>query len=111
MVAGICTVGFILLVVVSALAGFFLDTDVAVLLEEFSRPVTLSIIRFTLLQAALSTVLSLAVAVPLSIALARRQQFFGRRLIIMLSSISFIIPVMVAVLGIVAVHGLSLIHI
>ena len=72
---------------------------------ELSRPYTLSIIRFTIWQALLSTLFSIALAIPLARALHRRQRFFGRQLIIRLTSISLIVPTMVAILGIIAVHG------
>ena len=63
-----------------------------------------SAIRFTLYQAALSALFSVALAVPVARALARRQ-FFGRRLLITLLGAPFILPVIVAVLGLLAVFG------
>lgn len=63
-------------------------------------------IRFTLVQAALSALFSVALAVPVARALARRQ-FFGRRLLITLLGAPFILPVIVAVLGLLAVFGRS----
>ena len=63
------------------------------------------ILRFTLWQAFLSCLLSIALAIPFARALARRQQFWGRNLLIRLSSLSLIIPTMVAVFGIATVHG------
>ena len=76
------------------------------LLAELANPLTLSLIRFTLWQAALSTLLSVALAIPLARALARRD-FRGRGALIRLSSVSLVIPSMVAALGMVAVHGRS----
>ncbi|MGI9310821.1 MAG: thiamine/thiamine pyrophosphate ABC transporter permease [bacterium] len=77
----------------------------AAVAAELAKPVTRSIIRFTLWQATLSAALSVGLAVVLARALARRGRFLGRRLILRLSSVSLIIPTMVAVLGLVAVHG------
>ncbi|MGD9863950.1 MAG: thiamine/thiamine pyrophosphate ABC transporter permease ThiP [Pseudodonghicola sp.] len=61
-------------------------------------------VRFTLLQAALSAGLSVALAVPVARALARRR-FPGRRALIALMGAPFILPVIVAVLGLLAVFG------
>lgn len=61
-------------------------------------------IRFTILQAGLSAAFSVALAVPLARALARRR-FAGRRLLIALMGAPFILPVIVAVLGLLAVFG------
>lgn len=72
---------------------------------ELANPLTRAIIRFTVLQAALSTLLSIALALPLARALARRVRFRGRGLLLRLTSVSFVIPSMVAALGMVAVHG------
>ncbi|SEP99659.1 thiamine transport system permease protein [Thalassovita taeanensis] len=63
-------------------------------------------VRFTLLQATLSAGLSVALAVPVARALARRQ-FAGRRVLITLLGAPFILPVIVAVLGLLAVFGRS----
>jgi thiamine transport system permease protein len=61
-------------------------------------------LRFTLLQAALSAVVSCALAVPLARALARRR-FPGRTVLIRLLAAPFLLPVVVAVLGLLAVFG------
>lgn len=102
---GFVALGGILLIVLCAIGALIAEAGLLDVMAEWNKPITLSIIRFTLWQATLSTLISVALAIPLSRALARRQHFFGRRAIIRLSSISFIIPSMVAILGIVAVHG------
>ncbi|GFE64351.1 ABC transporter permease subunit [Litoreibacter roseus] len=61
-------------------------------------------VRFTLLQAVLSAVLSVVFAIPVARALARRR-FRGRRVLITLLGAPFILPVIVAVLGLLAVFG------
>jgi thiamine transport system permease protein len=63
-------------------------------------------LRFTVVQAALSSALSVALAVPLARALARRQ-FRGRRVLVTVLGAPFILPVIVAVLGLLAVFGRS----
>ena len=61
-------------------------------------------IRFTLTQAFLSAFFSLALAVPVARALSRRR-FAGRNLLITLLGAPFILPVIVAVLGLLMVFG------
>ncbi|MFW8593944.1 thiamine/thiamine pyrophosphate ABC transporter permease ThiP [Cribrihabitans neustonicus] len=61
-------------------------------------------LRFTVTQAALSALLSVALAVPVARALARRR-FAGRRILVALLGAPFILPVIVAVLGLLAVFG------
>lgn len=63
-------------------------------------------VRFTLWQAALSATLSAAFAVPVARALARRD-FAGRGLLVILLGAPFILPVIVAIMGLVAVFGRS----
>ncbi len=63
-------------------------------------------IRFTLFQAVLSAAFSVALAIPVARALARRN-FIGRRLFVTLLGAPFLLPVIVAVLGLLAVFGRS----
>ncbi len=65
-----------------------------------------SALRFTLVQASLSAVISVVVAVPLARALVR-QSFPGRSLVLTLLGAPFLLPVIVAVLGLLAVWGRS----
>lgn len=65
----------------------------------------LRVARFTLLQAGLSTLLSVALAIPVARALARRRDFAGRSWIIRLSAVPLGLPALVATLGIVEVWG------
>ena len=66
---------------------------------------TLRVLWFTVLQATLSTVLSLAFALPVARALARRPAFPGRSLLIGLYGLPLVLPTIVAVVGIAAVWG------
>jgi thiamine transport system permease protein len=61
-------------------------------------------IRFTILQAILSATFSAVLAIPLARALARRQ-FRGRGALVTLLGAPFILPVIVAVFGLLAVFG------
>lgn len=66
---------------------------------------TQRVIRFSLYQATLSTLLSLGIALPIALALAHTPRFPGRSLIVTLFSLSLVIPTIVAIYGIVAVYG------
>ncbi|WP_146347459.1 thiamine/thiamine pyrophosphate ABC transporter permease ThiP [Falsiphaeobacter marinintestinus] len=63
-------------------------------------------VQFTVVQALLSAGLSVGLAVPVARALARRR-FRGRRMLITLLGAPFILPVIVAVLGLLEVFGRS----
>ena len=63
-------------------------------------------LRFTLLQAGLSALISGVLAVPVARALARRR-FRGRGVLIALMGAPFLLPVITVVLGLVAVYGQS----
>ena len=60
--------------------------------------------RFTVLQACLSAVISVLLAIPVARGLARRR-FVGRGVLIVLMGAPFILPVLVAVIGLLAVFG------
>jgi thiamine transport system permease protein len=62
------------------------------------------VLGFSLWQALLSTLLSLGLAIPVASALARRR-FTGRRLLLKLFGLSLVLPVIIAIFGMVAVHG------
>ncbi len=61
-------------------------------------------VRFTLVQATLSALVSVGLAIPVARALARRR-FAGRRALITLLGAPFILPVIVAILGLLQVFG------
>lgn len=68
-------------------------------------PYILRVLSFTLLQAGLSTVLSIAIGLPLARALARRQAFPGRGLILRLLNLPLALPAIVVIIGIIEVYG------
>lgn len=65
------------------------------------------VIRFSLYQALLSTLLSLSLAIPVALALSHKPSFIGRSQLVSLFSLSLVIPTLVAIYGIVAVFGRS----
>ncbi|MGB0901141.1 thiamine/thiamine pyrophosphate ABC transporter permease ThiP [Halocynthiibacter sp.] len=87
-----------------------LGTLIAVALRaEFSQglgPADIAALKFTLTQAFFSALISTALAIPIARALARRR-FPGRQILITLLGAPFILPVIVAVLGLLAVFGRS----
>ena len=64
----------------------------------------LAALRFTLWQALLSALISVSLAVPVARALAR-QVFWGRNLLVTLLGAPFLLPVIVAIFGLLAVFG------
>jgi thiamine transport system permease protein len=62
------------------------------------------VIRFTFMQAVLSTLLSVIPAIFVAQALFRRR-FVGRRLLLKLYAMTLVLPVLVAVFGLLAVYG------
>lgn len=63
-------------------------------------------LRFTLLQAALSALISTILAIPVAKALARRH-FPGRSALITLMGAPFLLPVIVAIMGLLSLFGRS----
>jgi thiamine transport system permease protein len=63
-----------------------------------------SAVKFTIWQAFLSAIFSTILAIPVARALARRR-FWGREFLITLLGAPFILPVIVAVLGLLAIFG------
>ena len=68
-------------------------------------PYVLRVLSFTLLQAGLSTILSLALGLPLARALARQQEFRGRGLLLRLLNLPLALPAITVIIGIIEVYG------
>ncbi len=66
---------------------------------------TLHILEFSVIQAGMSTMLSVAFGLPIARAFARRARFPFRRLFVRLMELPLVIPVIVAVFGVTAVWG------
>lgn len=73
--------------------------------ELFGNSYTQRVIWFSFKQATLSTLLSLALALPVALALSHKPRFPGRFVIVNVFSLSLVIPTIVAIYGIVAVFG------
>ncbi len=90
-----------------ALAAGFLPVLWMGAAQGFSRfdSYILRVLSFTLLQAGLSAAISIAIGLPLARALARRQDFPGRRLIVRLLNLPLALPAIVVIIGIIEVYG------
>jgi thiamine transport system permease protein len=94
-------------VTAAALGCLTLGTAVVVARQSGSLiplPADWAAVRFTLLQAALSALISCVLAIPVARALARRC-FAGRSFLITLMGAPFLLPTIVAVLGLLAIFG------
>ncbi|MGB8813907.1 MAG: thiamine/thiamine pyrophosphate ABC transporter permease ThiP [Paracoccaceae bacterium] len=93
--------------VAAALLALTMGTLVLVLMQAGGAGLAAAdwaAVRFTLWQAALSATISVGLAVPVARALFRRR-FAGRGALIALLGAPFLLPVIVAVLGLLAVFG------
>ncbi len=75
--------------------------------DAWGEPYIRRVVLFTIGQALLSTLLSVGLAIPVARALARRQAFPGRDVLLRLFSLPLVMPTLVAILGIVAIYGKS----
>ncbi len=97
---GLAAAAFVAALILAALGAVFWRADAGRGLGSADW----AAIRFTLSQAAVSAVISVALAVPLARALARRS-FRGRGLLITLLGAPFLLPVIVAVMGLLSIFG------
>jgi thiamine transport system permease protein len=100
---GFFALGLILGVIGAAFTGLFLAAGTE--LPQLPWLYIGGVVRFTLLQAALSTAISLLLGAGLALALARRSRFAGRTPLIAALNLASVLPAIVAVFGIVAVLG------
>jgi len=98
--AGLCVAAVLLVLNLGTLAAVAFHADAPGRLGEADW----AAVRFTLWQATASALISVALAIPVARALARRR-FPGRALLITALGAPFLLPTLVAVLGILAVFG------
>ncbi|MGF9565824.1 thiamine/thiamine pyrophosphate ABC transporter permease ThiP [Neorhizobium sp. JUb45] len=100
---GVVFAGITLFIALAVIALLFFDSG------DTGRPLfdayVWRILRFTLLQAGLSTLLSVALALPLALALARQPKFPGRIWIIRLMAVPMGLPVLIGALGLIGIWG------
>ncbi|KLN60982.1 hypothetical protein WH96_11165 [Kiloniella spongiae] len=102
---GFLSLSFIALILGFAFSGLFSEIRNIDLARIFQNNYLFRVIGFTFFQAGLSTLLATLVAIPVARALARRPTLPGRQIFLQLASLSLIIPTIVGVFGIVAMHG------
>jgi len=103
-IAGGLALGAVLVFVVAATAmllAYAGGGSSAPLLDAYIRRVA----EFTLMQAVLSTLLSVTLAIPVARALARQRGFPGRIWIVRLSMVPLGLPALVAALGVIEIWG------
>ncbi|MGV8937762.1 MAG: thiamine/thiamine pyrophosphate ABC transporter permease ThiP [Allorhizobium sp.] len=98
----LAAIGLFIAIAVGALLSLDAGPNGAV---SFFDPVTLSILRFTLWQAGLSTVLSVGLAIVVARALARQARFAGRVWLVRLMAVPMGLPVLIGALGLVGIWG------
>lgn len=104
--AGVIALAAVALLIGGAFAGLGLEgaRDPSGALAAFDAYL-FRIARFTLWQALLSTLLSVAPALLVARALSRHPEFPGRRLVLRLFTVPLALPAIVAALGILALYG------
>lgn len=100
------TAAFAAVFLFMALAVFaLLSFDAGASASGISDPYTLRILRFTVYQATLSTLLSIILGLPVALALSRQREFPGRVWIIRLMAVPMGLPVIVGAFGIITIWG------
>jgi len=99
------TLFFIIFIVVFIFISIFEKADFQNLFLLDQR--TLNLLKFSIYQAILSTIISISLGVVLAWALHYRQKFLGRRVLISLISASLVIPSLIVAFGIIGVFGRS----
>jgi thiamine transport system permease protein len=103
-VAGIAALGAIALLIGGAFAGLALEGGLVAALSGLDAYVG-RIVRFTLWQALLSTLLSVVPAILVARALSRHPDLWGRRWLLRLFAVPLGLPALVAALGLLALYG------
>ncbi len=103
--AGAAALGLILGLIIFPLWTIFKQVEIKSLSAIITDPYIGNVVRFSLWQAFLSTILSIGLAIPAAHSIARQTKFIGRSYLLRMLSISLVIPTIVAVYGIVAIFG------
>lgn len=106
-VIALLAVGLALAVPIAVLISVGLSSGTASSASSSQSAYLLRITWFTLMQAGLSTLLSVLIAIPLARALARRPHFAGRQWLISLFALPLGLPPLVAALGLIEIWGRS----
>ncbi len=104
LVAGFGAAGAIVAVVAAALGALVVAAPAGIATADWPDAPLARVVLFTIWQATLSTLLAVVPGILVARALARRR-FPGRTLVLRLFGLPLVVPVIVAVFGIVAVYG------
>jgi thiamine transport system permease protein len=102
--AGLALAAILLAVVIGLAPVAAIGIGEGLIIGHVIDAYVLRILWFTLLQAGLSTALSVTLAIPVALALAR-VDFRGRGLLLRLFALPLALPAIVVILGIVTVYG------
>ncbi len=103
---GIISAGLIIALVLSAIIALISQANELNPLQIWQDPYLRHVSGFSFYQALLSTLLSIIPAIPTAYALSRRQ-FPGRSLLLRLFAMTLVLPVLVAVFGLLTIYGRS----
>jgi thiamine transport system permease protein len=102
---GVLSLAGIVFFVTLATLALLLAAGETALTSALVEPYILRVLRFTLLQATFSTLLSVLLAIPIAQALARQPRFPGRIWIIRLMAVPMGLPVLIGALGLIGIWG------
>jgi thiamine transport system permease protein len=105
MAGGALSFAAITVFVAVATLSLLISTGGMSLTSALFEPYILRVLRFTLLQALFSTLLSILFAIPIAQALARQPRFPGRIWIIRLMAVPMGLPVLIGALGLIGIWG------
>ncbi|WP_299019354.1 thiamine/thiamine pyrophosphate ABC transporter permease ThiP [uncultured Photobacterium sp.] len=103
---GILSAGLIVALVLSAISALISQANELSPFLIWHDPYLRHVAGFSFYQALLSTLLSIIPAIPAAYAFSRRQ-FPGRNLLLRLFAMTLVLPVLVAVFGLLAIYGKS----
>lgn len=103
---GLLVAGFIAIFIGATLGALLLHAPSLAIKEILLDPYYLHVTKFSFYQATLSTLLSIGLAIPVASALSRRE-FTGKSLLLKLFSMTLVLPVLVAIFGLIAIYGNS----
>ncbi len=104
--SGIIVAFAIVTVVFSSIFSLFFKAEFFSFSSFLQDSFILHVINFSLYQAALSTLLSILFAIPLSLGLYKRE-FFLKSFLLKVFSTTFVLPSLIGVFGILAIYGNS----
>ncbi|MCW8330319.1 thiamine/thiamine pyrophosphate ABC transporter permease ThiP [Photobacterium sp. SDRW27] len=103
---GVLSAGLIAALVLSAISALISQATELSPLQIWRDPYLRHVTGFSFYQALLSTLLSIIPAIPTAYALSRRR-FPGRELLLRLFAMTLVLPVLVAVFGLLTIYGKS----